>query len=71
LLLADRLKLKSIAFPAIGTGVGGLAVEKCAEVMLQAVNDLKDNFTTLETIQFVLFDKSGYDAFADAYKSQV
>ena len=71
LLLADRLKLKSIAFPAIGTGVGGLALDKCAKVMLQAVVDVKNNVASLETVQFVLFDKSGYDAFADAYKSQV
>jgi len=71
LLLADKLKLKSIAFPAIGTGVGGLALDKCAKVMLQAVVDVKNNVASLETVQFVLFDKSGYDAFADAYKSQV
>ncbi len=70
LLLADKIKLKSIAFPAIGTGVGGLAIDKCAEVMLQAAFDLKDKFLSLETIQFVLFDKSGYDAFISAYKAQ-
>ena len=69
LLLANKLKLKSIAFPAIGTGVGGLALEKCAEVMLQAIHSSENNFTTLETVQFVLFDKSGYDAFMSAYKS--
>jgi len=56
LLLADKLKLKSIAFPAIGTGVGGLALDKCAKVMLQAVVDVKNNVASLETVQFVLFD---------------
>ncbi len=69
LMLADKLKLKSIAFPAIGTGVGGLALDKCAEVMLKAVFDLKENFASLKTIQFVLFDKLGYDAFMSKYKT--
>lgn len=70
LLLADTLKLKSVAFPAIGTGVGDLALDKCAEVMLQAVSDMKSYFRSLETIQFVLFDKAGYDAFLGVYKAQ-
>jgi len=68
--LTNKLKLKSIAFPAIGTGVGGLSLDKCAEVMLQAVYDFENKFTVLETIQFVLFDKSAYDAFIRAYKAQ-
>ncbi|RKX23446.1 MAG: Appr-1-p processing protein, partial [Candidatus Zixiibacteriota bacterium] len=39
LLLADRLKLKSIAFPAIGTGVGGLSITDCARAMHRALDE--------------------------------
>ena len=69
ILLAEKLKLKSIAFPAIGTGVGGLAIDECAEVMLKAVDDLKDKFKSLELVLFVLFDKSGYETFRGKYKN--
>ena len=55
LLLADRLGLKSISFPAIGTGVGGFSVEECAEKMIEAAWELSDSFNSLDQIQFVLY----------------
>ncbi len=64
LLLADRLKLKSIAFPSIGTGVGGFSVEKCAEKMIGAVKDLEQSFNSLERVVFVLFGPSAYQLFS-------
>src|SRR5271170_8318148 len=32
---ANEKGLKSIAFPAIGTGIAGFPIERCAEVMLE------------------------------------
>ncbi len=63
LLLADRLKLKSVAFPAIGTGVGGLSLELCARNMKKAIEETSVGFQHLEKVQFVLFDKSTFDTF--------
>ena len=63
LLLADKLGLKSIAFPAIGTGVGGFSVELCAEKMITAARELSDQFKSLERVVFVLFDKASFEAF--------
>jgi O-acetyl-ADP-ribose deacetylase (regulator of RNase III) len=63
LLLADRLKVKSIAFPAIGTGVGGFPVDKCAEKMIGAVRELSDELKALERVVFIMFDRSSYEAF--------
>jgi len=63
LLLADKLGLKSIAFPAIGTGVGGFSVETCAEKMITAARELSDDFKTLERVLFVLFDEPSFTAF--------
>jgi len=61
LKVADRLKLKSIAFPAIGTGVGGLGLDKCAEMMLAAVNEYQT--VSLEKAVFVLFDSAAKQVF--------
>src|SRR5262249_17547384 len=56
LRLAEERELKSIAFPAIGTGVSGFPVEECAEIMLdEAVEHLKRG-SKLDKIYFVLFD---------------
>ena len=68
LLLADRLKLKSIAFPAIGTGVGGFPLKLCAERMIAAARELSNELGSLERVVFVLFDKAGYEAFDGAVK---
>ena len=63
LLLADRLKLKSIAFPAIGTGVGGFPIDRCAEIMIGTTRELCERFESLERVVFVLFDTVSHDAF--------
>ena len=34
---ADENALKTIAFPAIGTGIAGFPIERCAQVMLEEV----------------------------------
>ena len=61
-LAADR-KLKSVAFPAIGTGVSGFPIDECAQIMLpEAAGHLKGE-TSLETIYFVLFDERSCDTF--------
>jgi O-acetyl-ADP-ribose deacetylase (regulator of RNase III) len=47
--------LKSIAFPSIGTGVGGFSLKKAAEVMIDAVNRfIEEHESTLVLIVFVL-----------------
>jgi len=63
LRLAAERKLKTIAFPAIGTGVSGFPMDECAQIMLnEAVQHLKEG-TSLETIYFVLFDSRARDVF--------
>jgi O-acetyl-ADP-ribose deacetylase (regulator of RNase III) len=63
LRLAAERKLKSIAFPAIGTGVSGFSMTECAHIMLsEAIQHLKGE-TSLETIYFVLFDARARDTF--------
>ena len=61
---AHENSLTSIAFPAIGTGVGGLSLEACAAAMIDTVVDfLVTTDSTLERVLFVLFDQEGFDTF--------
>lgn len=68
LLCAEEKAFKSIAFPAIGTGVAGFPMEECARIMLRVVLEHLKSRSSLETIAFVLFDEPVLKAFEDAYK---
>ncbi len=50
---AENLKLSSIAFPGLGTGVGGLSMETAANVMMQELKTHLDAPTILKEVVFV------------------
>jgi O-acetyl-ADP-ribose deacetylase (regulator of RNase III) len=60
---AVEKKLTSLAFPAIGTGVAGFPLNRCAQVMLEEVKKHLHGPTTLERISFILFDPPALQAF--------
>ena len=60
---ADELKLTSIAFPAIGTGVGGFPTEECARIMMDVTRDYLPKAKSVMTVIFALFDKGSYEVF--------
>jgi O-acetyl-ADP-ribose deacetylase (regulator of RNase III) len=63
LRIAAQKSLKTIAFPAVGTGIAGFAMEECAEIMLaEAVDHLKRG-SSLEKIYFVLYDAAALEVF--------
>ena len=64
--LADEASCKSIAFPALATGVAGFPVDECARVMIQAAKDYaqKHSQTTIELVLFVLFTATDLAVFA-------
>jgi O-acetyl-ADP-ribose deacetylase (regulator of RNase III) len=64
---AEEKGLKSIAIPAIGTGVGGFPVEECARIMLGETLDHLKCRTSLEHIDFVLYDDSAHKIFEETY----
>ncbi|MBI1806870.1 MAG: macro domain-containing protein [Ignavibacteria bacterium] len=70
LILAESKQLASIAFPALGTGVGGFSVFHCAKIMLTEVIDVLMRSKHLHHVRFVLFDKSTFDAFEQEMKLQ-
>ena len=64
---AGEAGIKTIAFPAIGTGVGGFPLGECADIMLDAVIDRVAEFASnLEKVYFVLFDEEGERVFRAA-----
>jgi|SRR5579883_449591 O-acetyl-ADP-ribose deacetylase (regulator of RNase III) len=66
LRLAREYNLKTIAFPAVGTGVSGFPMDDCAQIMLsEAAQHLKGE-TSVETIYFVLFDTTAREIFQGA-----
>ncbi|GAW94268.1 macro domain-containing protein [Calderihabitans maritimus] len=62
---AAELGLKSVAFPAIGTGVGGFPAPEAARVMLEVITEHLKGDTSLEEVRLVLFDETTYQAFLE------
>jgi O-acetyl-ADP-ribose deacetylase (regulator of RNase III) len=58
--VADELGARTVAFPAISTGVYGYPLEEAAAVAVDAVRRAD---TTVEEIRFVLFDERAHRAF--------
>jgi O-acetyl-ADP-ribose deacetylase (regulator of RNase III) len=69
LALADKHRLTSIAFPALGTGVGHVPPPVSAEAMLnEVVAHLKRGQSSLRRVVFVLYLDDAYRAFTDTLK---
>lgn len=61
---ADKLKIKSVAFPALGCGVGGFPLKACAKIMAQQVwKHLREEKSGLSQIIFCMRDKEAYEIF--------
>ena len=60
---ADELGAKTVAFPAISTGVYGYPLELAAPV---AINAVREADTKVEEVRFVLFDDVAFRAFERA-----
>ncbi|MER7482941.1 O-acetyl-ADP-ribose deacetylase [Streptomyces sp. NPDC126510] len=61
LRVAGELGARTVAFPAISTGVYGWPMDDGARI---AVETVKAADTTVEEVRFVLFDERAYEAFA-------
>jgi O-acetyl-ADP-ribose deacetylase len=63
LRIADELRARTIAFPAISTGVYGYPLAEAATV---AIRTVRDAATDVERVRFVLFGADAFAAFEDA-----
>jgi len=71
LKVADENNLKSIAFPAISTGIFGFPIKRCADIMLKTTIDYLKSQTDLQRVVFCLFGQESYQVFENQLKKQV
>jgi O-acetyl-ADP-ribose deacetylase (regulator of RNase III) len=64
LLLADELGARSIAFPAISTGVYGWSIDGCAST---ARGVMDGTATKLELVRFVIYEQARLNQFERTY----
>ncbi|MYW21264.1 O-acetyl-ADP-ribose deacetylase [Streptomyces sp. SID161] len=61
LRVADELGARTVAFPAVSTGVYRWPMRDAARIAVEAVRGAR---TAVEEVSFVLFDDRAYEAFA-------
>ena len=71
LALAERLEIKSIALPAISTGIFGFPKERAARIILKTVRDFSpaSRLAAFELVRLTLFDQPTLDAFLQVWSS--
>src|SRR6185295_13577717 len=69
---ADEKQIKRLAIPALGTGAGALAVERCADILIEEVmKHCEADQTPLEEVMFVLYDEKPFAIFEEKFKVKV
>lgn len=68
LRIAAQNGLKSIAFPAVGTGIAQFPVRECADIMLRETAKHFEQPTSVEKVYFVLFDQAAHATFVAVFK---
>ena len=61
--LARELECGTLACPALGTGVGGLSMQRCAEISFEQVEASFERGAAFEEVRFVLFSEPAYRVF--------
>ncbi len=70
LRLAEENGVRTLAFPATGTGIAGFPMRQCAEIMLDAVREHVAGETDLTDVHFVLFDEGARNVFEDVRREK-
>ena len=63
LKLMDEHGLKSIAFPAISTGIFGYPIDRCAKILISTTKEYIAAETQVKEVIFCLFSNSDYEVF--------
>jgi O-acetyl-ADP-ribose deacetylase (regulator of RNase III) len=69
LRIAYENGLTSIAFPAVGTGIAGFPLRECAEIMLRETVKHLGGATSLERVDFILFDDAALRVFQEVFRA--
>ncbi|MDK2980798.1 MAG: O-acetyl-ADP-ribose deacetylase [Chloroflexota bacterium] len=72
LALAEQLKLGSIAFPAISTGIFGFPKDLAAAIFMQAIPAYleKNPNGTMKLVKIVLYDTPSLSVFEEAFRKE-
>lgn len=65
--MAEQYKIRSIAFPAFGTGVGGFPITACANLMIGTVRGMESRLESVERVVFCLYNDVAWKVFCDAF----
>ena len=68
---ARELNCESIAFPGMGTGVGGLDYRLAARTMVRAIREFLASSQAKIKVYLVAFNDELYDAFKDALANRI
>ncbi|RLF18471.1 MAG: O-acetyl-ADP-ribose deacetylase [Thermoprotei archaeon] len=68
---ADERGVKSIAFPAISTGIFGFPKDRCADIMLNTIINYLKGETGVEEVVVCLYDDETYRIFEEKLKAIV
>ena len=71
LILADKHGLKSIAFPAISTGIFGFPKDRCAAIMLSTTIAYLEGPTKLERVVYCLYGEDTFEIFKHSLQSLI
>ena len=63
LALANERGCRTLACPALGAGVGGFAMQRCAEISMETAREHLKHDGSLEEIRFVLYGEPAYRVF--------
>jgi O-acetyl-ADP-ribose deacetylase (regulator of RNase III) len=67
--LADQLGVKTIAVPAVGTGIAGFPMDECAVVMARALSRALASGWAPDEVRFVLFGEGARRAFEASFRA--
>lgn len=67
---ADSLKLQSIVFPSISTGIYGYPIAAAAEIAIQAINHALNQTTRLKTVVICCFSNEDASHYKNALEQE-
>jgi O-acetyl-ADP-ribose deacetylase (regulator of RNase III) len=66
--LCQANDVKTVAIPAVGTGIAGFPVDECGRVMAESLNNALSVGWQPQEVRFVLFDEAAKTAFEAAFQ---
>jgi len=68
LLIAQKANIKSLAFPAISTGIFHFPIRRCSEIMLKTTMDFLEKNDCPEEVVFCLYGEKNYSLFTETFE---